>query len=309
MVNNISDFKVLSLDGGGSKGVFTLGVLSEVEAALGKPLCDEFKLVYGTSTGAIITALIALGKSMSEIKTLYFEMIPDIMGHKTRKGRSKTLRKYAEQLFSDIRFADFKTDVGIVATRVDYARPMIFKSSVSQAHGRLETFEPGFGASVSDALIASCAALPYFSKVRIETKNHGNPELLDGGFIGNNPTLFAITDALKAYKVPIGSVKALSIGVGVYREPLRRPWYQLAMNWWPFWLIRKTLDCRTNTNEIVRNMLLGHISCVRVDKTCVEEGYETDLLESNVDMLNKLFLLGRDSYAEKEHEIKGLLGL
>ena len=309
MANNASDFKVLSLDGGGSLGVFTLGVLWELEAALKKPLSEEFHLVYGTSTGAIISALIALGKSVSEIKTLYFEMIPDIMGHKTRKGRSKALRIHAEQLFGEIGFADFKTDVGIVATRVDYARPIIFKSSVNQAHGRAETFEPGFGASLADALVASCAALPFFSKVRVQTANHGDPELLDGGFVGNNPTLFAVADAVKAYKVPIGSVKVLSVGVGVYREPSRRPWHQLMLNWWPFWLIRKTLACRTNTNEIIRNILLEHVACVRVNKECVDCDYETDLLESNFYMLEKLFQLGTESYAEKEDNIKKLLGL
>jgi len=302
--NYTPDFKVLSLDGGGSKGVYTLGVLSEVEAALGKPLYDEFHLVYGTSTGAIISALIALGKTLSEIKTLYFKIIPNIMGQKTRNGHSEALRQHAEQLFGEIGFSDFRTDVGIVATHVDYARPMIFKSSVRQAHGRIETFEPGFEATLADALVASCAALPFFSKVRVKTSSKGNLELLDGGFVGNNPTLFAIADAVQAYKVPTASVKVLSVGVGVYREPARRLWHQVALNWWPFWLIRKTLDCSTNTNEIIRNILLNHVACVRVNKECADRSYETDLLESNVDMLEKLFQLGRESYAEKEGEIK-----
>ena len=54
-------FRVLSLDGGGSKGVYTLGVLKEVEAIVKAPLCNVFDLVFGTSTGSIIAALIALG--------------------------------------------------------------------------------------------------------------------------------------------------------------------------------------------------------------------------------------------------------
>jgi patatin-like phospholipase/acyl hydrolase len=59
--------RVLSLDGGGAKGFYTLGVLKEIEAMVGRPLCEVFALVYGTSTGAIIAALIALGKSVEEI--------------------------------------------------------------------------------------------------------------------------------------------------------------------------------------------------------------------------------------------------
>src|SRR5262249_54011267 len=56
-------FRVLSLDGGGTKGVYTLGVRKEVEAIDKVPLCEVFDLVFGTSTGSIIAALIASGKS------------------------------------------------------------------------------------------------------------------------------------------------------------------------------------------------------------------------------------------------------
>ena len=54
-------FRILCLDGGGAKGFYTLGVLKEIEGMLGCPLHKRFDLVFGTSTGAIIAALIALG--------------------------------------------------------------------------------------------------------------------------------------------------------------------------------------------------------------------------------------------------------
>ena len=50
--------RVLSLDGGGAKGFYTLGVLKEIEALVGMRLCEKFDLIYGTSTGAIIAALL-----------------------------------------------------------------------------------------------------------------------------------------------------------------------------------------------------------------------------------------------------------
>jgi patatin-like phospholipase/acyl hydrolase len=53
--------RILSLDGGGAKGFYTLGVLKEVEAKLGRKICEGFDLIFGTSTGAIIAALLALG--------------------------------------------------------------------------------------------------------------------------------------------------------------------------------------------------------------------------------------------------------
>lgn len=53
-------FRVLSLDGGGAKGFYTLGALKEIEALVGCRLCEKFDLIYGTSTGAIIGALLGL---------------------------------------------------------------------------------------------------------------------------------------------------------------------------------------------------------------------------------------------------------
>ena len=44
-----SDFRILSLDGGGSKGVYTLGVLKEIEAMTKRSLHEEFDLIYGAS--------------------------------------------------------------------------------------------------------------------------------------------------------------------------------------------------------------------------------------------------------------------
>ena len=58
---------ILSLDGGGAKGFYTLGVLAQIEAILKKPLCEHFNLIFGTSTGAIIAALLSLGYKVADI--------------------------------------------------------------------------------------------------------------------------------------------------------------------------------------------------------------------------------------------------
>jgi patatin-like phospholipase/acyl hydrolase len=62
--------RILSLDGGGAKGFYSLGVLKEVEALVGCRLYERFDLIFGTSTGAIIAALIALGHTVDEIHDL-----------------------------------------------------------------------------------------------------------------------------------------------------------------------------------------------------------------------------------------------
>lgn len=68
--------RVLSLDGGGAKGFYSLGVLKEIEAMAGRPLYQCFDLIFGTSTGGIIAALLALGYQVDEIHKLYKEHVP-----------------------------------------------------------------------------------------------------------------------------------------------------------------------------------------------------------------------------------------
>jgi patatin-like phospholipase/acyl hydrolase len=53
--------RILSLDGGGAKGFYTLGVLREIEGLIGCRMYERFDLIFGTSTGAIIAALLVLG--------------------------------------------------------------------------------------------------------------------------------------------------------------------------------------------------------------------------------------------------------
>ena len=174
-------YRLLTLDGGGAKGFYSLGVLKEIEAVIGRPLCERFNLIFGTSTGAIIAALVALGMPIDDIHTLYKEHLPRIMKACTKKKKSEALKSLADKVFSDKRFEDVKTGLGIVTTRWDFEIPMIFKSSITQAHGRQATFDPEFGCTISEAVQASCSAYPFFEKKVLITGNEDRVELIDGG--------------------------------------------------------------------------------------------------------------------------------
>src|SRR5579862_8760624 len=211
--------RILSLDGGGAKGFYTLGVLNEIEAMIAPRLLHEhFDLIFGTSTGAIIAALIALGYKVTKIHELYRTHVPTVMRRSTPKERSYELAKLATTVFGESTFREVKTRIGIVATRWQLERPMIFKPGVAQAHGRHATFVPGFGCTIADAVRASCSAYPYFEKCMLNA-SIGNVELIDGGYCANNPTLYAIAEAVQALRVPQSQLRVVSIGVGVYPEP------------------------------------------------------------------------------------------
>ena len=192
--------KILSLDGGGAKGFYTLGVLKEIEALVGCLLYEKFDLIFGTSTGAIIAALLALGYKVDQVHSLYKNHVPIIMKQRTAKGRSKALADLAKDVFGEDKFTDVKTGIGIVATRWQFEKPMIFKGSIAQSHGRHNTFVSGFGCTIADAIQASCSAYPFFEKHKIITEKQEQIVLIDGGYCANNPALYAIADALMALK-------------------------------------------------------------------------------------------------------------
>lgn len=298
-------YRVLSLDGGGAKGFYTLGVLKEVEALVG-PLHECFDLIYGTSTGSIIGALIALGKDTESIHALYKEHVPTVMSKKFECSRTAALQHLASQVFPDQTFEDFKTDIGIVATKWDLEKPMIFKTDVAQAHGREETFVPGFGVKVADAVQASCSAYPFFKRKHVATSAGHLMQLVDGGYCANNPTLYALADALVSVGKERADVRVLSIGVGIYPQPKSLKTWALRLS--PaVRLLQKTLEINTQSMDQLRSVLYKDIQTVRINDTYVQPELATDLMEHNLKKLNMLRLRGSESFADYEDEVRSLL--
>ena len=256
-------FKVLTLDGGGSKGVYTIGILSELEKKLGGKLCDHFELIYGTSTGGIIAALLSLGESVKVIQDRYFELIPKIMPSKNQNGRTINLKKYLHTILGTKKFDEFKTLIGIVSTNYDTETPLIFKNNLEQAFGRKDSFIEGFGATIADALECSCAAYPFFNKKHIKTDKL-DATTIDGGFVGNNPTLFALIDALKSLKKESKDIRVLSLGVGHYADPPFRFETLLKNKIELIRLYNKMFSFNVSSSEIKSHLLFPEIKIVRI---------------------------------------------
>lgn len=299
--------RVLALDGGGAKGFYTLGVLKEIEAMLGCPLYKKFDLVFGTSTGAIIAALIALGYEVDQIHALYTAHVPRVMSSRSAAARTMALQNLAEEVFEDKTFEDVMTGIGIVATRWMTERPMIFKGSVAQAHGRKGTFRPGFGVSIADAVQASCSAYPFFERKVVVTAAGDKIELIDGGYCANNPTLFAIADATVALKRDRKDIRVVNVGVGIYPEPKQGLLMRIAKKWLAVQLLQKTLEINTQAMDQLRDLLFKDIPTIRISDTFERPEMATDLLEYNLDKLNILRQRGSESFAAREAQLREFL--
>ena len=302
-------YKILCLDGGGAKGFYSLGVLHEIEAMAGQKLHELFDLVFGTSTGAIIAALIAQGSSIDDIHGLYKDHVVKVMKRKTAAEKSKVLAELTDDVFGDAMFGDVKTPVGIVTTKWMSERPMIFKGSVAQAHGRTGSFIPGFGVRISDALQASCSAFPFFNRKFVHTMGGDDVELVDGGYCANNPTLYAIADATRALGHSHEDLRVVSVGVGKYPQP--KPPFPSKMYFARYLksvqLLQKTLEINTQSMDQLRTILFKDVPTIRISDTFEKPDMATDLFEHNLKKLNVLRQRGRDSFASREIELNKLL--
>ena len=299
-----SGFRILSLDGGGSLGIYTLGVLCELEKSVAQPLHTTFDLVYGTSTGSIIGSMIALGDSAELIKDRYLEIVPQVMSRPFARLRTEALERWARRIYGDRKFENFKTGIGIVATHLEYNRPMVFKNDVNRAYRGKPSFEPGFGSTICEAVCASCAAFPTFSKRVVSTPTAGRRTLIDGGYCANNPALFALTDATGSLGLERSSIRLLSLGTGSYPER-RRALPRLMKIVAP--TFTSLLRTSSNTVEELRELIFPDIRTLRIDDANTDERYTTDFLEKNKEKLEAIFQLGRQSFLRRESKVKRLL--
>lgn len=276
-----------------------------VEGMLGGGrLHERFDLVYGTSTGSIIAALICLGHSMKEIHGIYDEHVVKVMGKRLPWSKSKALRDLSTQILKERTFKDVKTDIGIVATNWRLEKPLIFKSSGAQAHSDRGNFEPGFGCKIGDAVQASCSGFPFFCRKKITTHDRQNILAADGGYCANNPALYAIADATEALKAPRSFIRLVSIGVGEYPSPKRCS----TLGYWCGYLpsvrlLQKTMEINTSSMDQLRQVLFREVPTIRISNAYTEPEMATDMFEADREKLNQLYQRGRDSFRAREREL------
>jgi patatin-like phospholipase/acyl hydrolase len=227
-------FKILSIDGGGIKGVFPAMFLMLLEDELknrpdGKTkIHQHFDLITGTSTGGIIAIALALGIPAKEIYQLYLDNAKKIFGNKKsfffgQIRNSAHERDFLETLVRnkfkeanggiDPRLKNCKTDVCIPIYDLIQGNPSVLKTKYHPA------FERDYHIPAYQAAMATSAAPTYFDPYTSEyvdlngtTKDFGNK--VDGGVMANNPTLVAFLEAIKAFKVDVSNLEILSLGTG-----------------------------------------------------------------------------------------------
>lgn len=213
--NGDREFRILSIDGGGIKGVFPAAFLAELETSLREPIYRYFDLIAGTSTGGIIALGLGLGLSATTITTFYEKHGPHIFPAAllstpirlvrqfiSSKYSPDALRSALEDTFKDCTLSDSKVRLLIPSFNVNNGEIHIYKT---RHHARFHT---DFRVSMVDVALATTAAPTYFPI----HKGAGRALYVDGGLWANNPVGNAVVEAVSWLGKDPRSIKVLSLG-------------------------------------------------------------------------------------------------
>ncbi|GAV86883.1 Patatin domain-containing protein [Cephalotus follicularis] len=213
---------VLSIDGGGIRGIIPATILAFLESKLQEldgqnaRIVDYFDIIAGTSTGGLMTAmLVAPNKdnkplyAAKDINNFYIEHCPKIFPQKRRnkytssitslsdaffggpKYDGKYLRSLTNQLLGDMTLKETLTDVVIPTFDIKLLQPVVFSTKDAKANAWKNA------PRLADVCLSTSAAPTYLPAHYFETKDGiGNIhtfDLIDGGVAANNPTLMAIS--------------------------------------------------------------------------------------------------------------------
>ncbi len=178
-------FRILSLDGGGVRGIVAAKMLAKIEKQINQPLNEYFDLIVGTSTGSIVAAAIATGRSSEEIVEFFqnkssiifpyqslfsLKRIPLILkyGISAPKYSDRGLIQVLRGALGETRLFDIGTSPRLLVVSYDTIErnPIIFKSwRPDKAYGNVPLWE---------VCVSSASAPTYFPAHKLDKRVIGN---------------------------------------------------------------------------------------------------------------------------------------
>jgi hypothetical protein len=219
---------ILCLDGGGMRGILTIQLLKKFEEIAGIPCYELFDMVSGTSTGGIITGLIATGHTAVDIEKMYINLVTEVFDEKFLGNRFVNPPAFTKEKYRSLLKGIVKDITLEEACRLNDLDMMITAQDISASE---ETFfscfkqdDGNYYGTYKEVLLrsvmeATMSAPTYF---------HPLERFLDGGTTTyNNPALAAFMEAvsysradkissLSAYQ--IADITLYSFGTGISKQ-------------------------------------------------------------------------------------------
>jgi patatin-like phospholipase/acyl hydrolase len=260
--------RVLSIDGGGVRGLLPASLIAEIEQRTGKRTHELFDLMVGTSIGAITVMSLAAPdpedprkprQSALELVDFYSEVAPRIFSVSVsrwlrtgdrllhEKYPNEALEQVLADAFGDTALGDALTPVMVTAFDTENRRPMMFKSEQARR-------EPEWNLPMRTVGRGAIAAPTLFEPLHLDLATGEHPTCVDGAIYANNPAMCAYVEALKMD--PGSKVFMVSIGTGL---PDRRDPYEEVREWGLVHWAQPLLDFAAAGTNLAVNHQLEHL--------------------------------------------------
>lgn len=262
-------FRILSIDGGGIRGILPASVLAELERRYlgGESIARHFDLIAGTSTGGIIALGLGMGFTAAQIRDLYLDR-GSLIFPTGRLRRAATrwrhwvayaydrgaLESELRRLFTDRVLGESSSRLCIPAFDGLHGEPWIYKTPHHPDYKKDQLER------VVDVGLATSAAPTFFRPHRV----NGYP-MLDGGIWANNPIMNAVVDALACFDLDRDSVRVLSLGCGGSSFTVKRGLAVAGKILWAKPALEAAFRAQSHNALGQAYLLLGKPNVVRID--------------------------------------------
>jgi uncharacterized protein len=223
--------RILSIDGGGTRGIIPAYFLAAIEEKTGKPVSQLFDLIAGTSTGGILALALATpdpegrpGFTARQLCQIYERDIPRIFRNPrswwgnllTPKYRSLAFEQILKGAVGECRLASALCDVLIPCFDIEHRLPCMFRS-------RLARVESAHDFLMRDVALATSATPTLFTPVHFPRSGDDRLMcLVDGGVFANNPAISALAEIKSMFPCENEEYFLVSLGTGKSTRPLAK---------------------------------------------------------------------------------------
>jgi predicted acylesterase/phospholipase RssA len=250
--------RILSIDGGGIRGIIPALVLQHLEGRTGARIADLFHMVAGTSTGGLLGAGLSVPgdgripkNTAADLAGLYRDRGEEIFdrsfwhgfgslgGTVDEKYEARNLEDILEEQLGDAKLSDAIPDLLVTSYHIEDRKPTFFKSW--KARG--EFLRQGETAQdreffLRDVVRATSAAPTYFEPALVENASGTKFPLVDGGVFANNPAMCALASARAIYPKATNFL-IVSLGTGLTEREIP---YKEAKDWGLIGWVRPLLN-------------------------------------------------------------------
>lgn len=325
--------RILSIDGGGIRGIIPGQILVKLEEILQKKdpnacIANYFDIIAGTSTGGILacallcphpddpkrpkfTATEVVGLYMDHgnriFKLPFWRKLKTKFGYFDEKYSEESLESILHEYFGEIRLSELLKPTIITSYDVERRQGHFFMQHIAKVN-------KGYDFKVVDVARSTSAAPTYFECAHVHSIEGVSCSLIDGGVFVNNPAMCAYSEAREIFEKGAKDMVILSLGTGCVRKKYN---FKKVKGWGKIGWIRPIIDIMmSGVAEVVDHELIEIFKSVnkpdqyiRIDPELPKERVNPDMDDASNDNRKALTELGIESAISKEDELKKIANM